>query len=212
MQHGRASQIAWGAKQTRHRAPVKVQFGHFRRLPQDYIGERHRVASSHLPSPSLPGYRLNGKFVRPSPVGPIRPSVAHALACKEQVKYWSFWFGAAQFWYPRADYRGPRSQIFASSTCLVCGSFGWSDPENADSARRCRFRNSQQKRASDSRSNIRLDSQAGRHSASGWRISAIRAVASRTLTLPFRPGDAGEGEKPLFVSGQVRFRRRCATD
>src|SRR5580700_6081341 len=35
------------------------------------------------------------------------------------------------------------------SSCLVCASFGRSNLENADSARRCRFRNSQQKRASD---------------------------------------------------------------
>ena len=35
------------------------------------------------------------------------------------------------------------------STCLVCASFARSNLENADSARRCRFRNSQQKRASD---------------------------------------------------------------
>ena len=34
-------------------------------------------------------------------------------------------------------------------TCLVCASFSRSILENADSARRCRFRNSQQKRASD---------------------------------------------------------------
>jgi hypothetical protein len=33
--------------------------------------------------------------------------------------------------------------------CLDCASFGWADLENADSARCCRFRNSQQKRASD---------------------------------------------------------------
>jgi hypothetical protein len=33
-------------------------------------------------------------------------------------------------------------------TCLVCASIGRSKMENADSARRCRFRNSQQKRAS----------------------------------------------------------------
>jgi hypothetical protein len=102
--------------------------------------------------------------ISPSAVGPIRIQ-SPCLACKEQVKYWSFWFGAAQFWYVRADHRGPRSQIFASSTCLVCASFGWSDSEKADSARRCRFRKSQQKRASDFRSNIRLDSQAGRHSS-----------------------------------------------
>src|ERR1035441_5680907 len=34
-------------------------------------------------------------------------------------------------------------------TCLVCASFSRSILENADSARRCRFRNSQQQRASD---------------------------------------------------------------
>jgi hypothetical protein len=35
------------------------------------------------------------------------------------------------------------------STRLICASFARSNLENADSARRCRFRNSQQKRASD---------------------------------------------------------------
>jgi hypothetical protein len=34
-------------------------------------------------------------------------------------------------------------------TCLVCASFGSTELQNADSARCCRFRNSQQKRASD---------------------------------------------------------------
>src|SRR5664279_707375 len=37
----------------------------------------------------------------------------------------------------------------SGSTCLVCASFGRPNLENADAARRCRFRNSQQKRASD---------------------------------------------------------------
>ena len=35
------------------------------------------------------------------------------------------------------------------TACLDCASFGWRDLENADSARCCRFRNSQQKRVSD---------------------------------------------------------------
>jgi hypothetical protein len=39
--------------------------------------------------------------------------------------------------------------IASLGTCLIRASFGGTDLENADSARRCRFRNSQQKRASD---------------------------------------------------------------
>src|ERR1019366_6676411 len=39
--------------------------------------------------------------------------------------------------------------IRAGGTCLVCASFGSTELGNTDSARRCRFRNSQQKRASD---------------------------------------------------------------
>src|ERR1035441_2453104 len=43
--------------------------------------------------------------------------------------------------------REPRTGC-GGSACLICASFGCSNLENADLARRCRFRNSQQKRAS----------------------------------------------------------------
>src|ERR1017187_1387099 len=39
--------------------------------------------------------------------------------------------------------------IRGRGTCLVCASFGSTDLQNADSARCCKFRNSQQQRASD---------------------------------------------------------------
>src|ERR1035441_5893069 len=43
--------------------------------------------------------------------------------------------------------REPRTGC-GGSACLICASFGCSNLENADLTRRCRFRNSQQKRAS----------------------------------------------------------------
>jgi hypothetical protein len=50
------------------------------------------------------------------------------------------------------------------SCCLIHASIAGTKWQNADSARRCRFRKSQQKRASDFRFKIRLDSQvAGLH-------------------------------------------------
>jgi hypothetical protein len=39
--------------------------------------------------------------------------------------------------------------VRSEPTCLICASFEATNLENADSARRCRFRNSQQKRTSD---------------------------------------------------------------
>src|ERR1022692_4189717 len=42
-----------------------------------------------------------------------------------------------------------RVLILCWNPCLICASFGMTFLQNADSARRCRFRNSQQKRASD---------------------------------------------------------------
>src|SRR5450759_1123920 len=48
-----------------------------------------------------------------------------------------------------ARYHRERSILCEKRVCLVSASIGRSILENADSARRCRFRKSQQKRASD---------------------------------------------------------------
>ena len=59
--------------------PVKVRFGHLRRLPEDYKGERHRKIVKHLPDRNGQEWVEFEEVPGPAPSAPPEPGVANYL-------------------------------------------------------------------------------------------------------------------------------------